>query len=65
MKIDKEKILGALFVLQAKAQDDSLAARAAGYMREVHICDGKSDGLQSAIDIINLMACTSAKGVAE
>lgn len=57
MKLDRESIIKALLAIQRKAQDDSILAHASGYMAEEWRADGRADGIQEAINLINLLAC--------
>lgn len=57
MKIESEKIVRALLAIQRKALDEGLLAHAAGYMKEEWRADGRVDGIQEAINLINLLAC--------
>ena len=57
MKIESETIVKALLAIQRKAHDDGLLAHASGYMSEEWRADGRADGIQEAINLINLLAC--------
>ena len=57
MKIDADRAINALLALQRKAHDDGLLAHASGYMSEEWRADGRADGIQEAINLINLLAC--------
>jgi hypothetical protein len=55
--LERERLIGALVALQRKAHDGVVAAQLDGYMAERWRLEGRADGHQDAINLINQLAC--------